>query len=75
MEWKKCSLLKKEFSKLTYIVDDKKYITKHTFKIFNLMRLEQIAHKIGFKKFEAFEQYDSEKPANIKSKNIQIVLS
>jgi len=69
------SILNKEFSKLTYIVEDKKYITKHTFTIFKLNKLKSIAHKLGFKNFTAYEQYDYKKEANKSSKNIQIVLS
>ncbi len=75
MKWKKCSLLNKEFSKLTYIVDGKIYKTSHIFKIFKMKKLKTLAEKQGFKKVCFYENYDKQKLASKLSKNIQMVLS
>jgi len=75
MKWKKCCLLKKEFSNITYIIDGKKYKTKHIFKIFTIDKLERVAKQIGFKNVEFYSNYDKSKRATKESKNIQMVLS
>jgi len=75
MKWKKCSLLNKEFSKITYIIDNKQYVTKHIFKIYQMNKLEKIAKQLGFKNIKFYENYDKTKTATVASKNIQMVLS
>ena len=75
MRWKKCELLKKEFTNITYILDGEKFQTKHTFKIFDMVRLKKIARKVGFSATHFYENYDMTKPASKESKNIQMVLS
>ena len=74
MKWKKCSFLKKEFSKIEYIIDGKKYKTNHIFKIFSIKKLQKIAMELGFLSIEFYENYNISSPATNKSKNIQIVL-
>ena len=75
MKWKKCKLLSKEFTKITYIVDENKYVTKHTFKIFDINKLDKIAKKLGFLNVKFCENYDIESCASKYSKNIQMILS
>ena len=75
MKWRVCKLLKKEFTKITYKIDGKVFETKHKFKIFEIDRLKKLLKKIGYNSCEFYENYDIEKLANPKSKNIQIVLS
>ena len=74
MKWRKCNLFKKEFTKIKYIVDGRVYKTKHTFKIFNLGKLQKIANRLGFYKVEFYENYNIENPARENSKNIQMVM-
>lgn len=74
MTWKLCKILKKEFTKITYIVDNKEFHAKHTFKIFNISKLEKIAKKIGFENIEFYENYNINNFATKKSKNIQMVI-
>ena len=75
MSWKVCGLLKKEYTKITYIVGDKKYITRHKFTIFDTNRLEKIARDLGFEKVSFCENYNVNKKANKNSKNIQMVVT
>lgn len=75
MEWKKCKFLNKEFTKIDYIIDDKKYSTTHTFKIFNIKKLHKIAKKMNFKNIQFYENYNTNTTATKNSKNIQMVLS
>ena len=75
MKWRVCKLLKKEFTKITYKIDGKVFETKHKFKIFEIDRLKKLLKKVGYNSCEFYENYDIEKLANQKSKNIQIVLS
>lgn len=75
MKWRKCSLLQKEFSKITYLIDNQKYITKHVFKIFKINKLEKIIFKLGFDIVGIYENYNISSSATLKSKNIQLVLS
>lgn len=75
MKWKKCNLLKKEFSTITYKVGQYIYKTKHIFKIFNINKLYRIAKEIGFNLVEFYENYNKNSVATKSSKNIQMVLS
>lgn len=75
MTWKKCILLKKEFTKISYTVNNKTFFAKHTFKIFNINKLRRLALSIGFKNIEFYENYDLNSVANKYSKNIQMVVS
>jgi len=75
MQWKKCSILNKEFSKITYIIDGKVYKTKHVFKIFKIKRLEKLVKRLGFINVNLYENYDKSKIASQTSKNIQLVLT
>lgn len=75
MKWRRCVLLNKEFSKLTYIVDGKKYITNHIFKIYKIGKIEKMAKEIGFKSVKFYANYDVTKKAVVSSKNIQMVIS
>lgn len=75
MIWEKCNLLKKEFTKIKYLVDNKTYVTRRTFKIFTINKIKEIADRIGFKTIEFYENYDITSKATEKSKNIQVVLS
>ena len=74
MKWHKCRVLNKEYSKITYILDDKTYISHHTFTIFTIKKLRKLAQNIGFKNIEFYENYDINHIAHNKSKNIQMVL-
>ena len=74
MKWKVCRLLNKEFSKITYIIENKTYKTNHTFKIFRTCKLIKLCNKLGFSKVLLFEDYSKEKRATNKSKNIQLFL-
>ncbi|MBR1984208.1 MAG: hypothetical protein IKA31_00545, partial [Clostridia bacterium] len=74
MRWKKCRLLNKEFTKITYIINGKKYTTTHTFKIFNLAILERVARDLGFKSVKFYANYDINSIAMPNAKNIQMVL-
>ena len=75
MSWKKCKILKKEFTKITYTINEKTYKSSHTFKIFNVKKLIKIATKLGFSNIKCFENYNINQPAKKHSKNIQLVLS
>lgn len=75
MKWRRCYLLKKEFSKITYLIDNKIYETSHVFKIYNIKKLHKLATKLGFKTINFYENYDINKHATNKSKNIQLVLT
>lgn len=75
MKWRKCNLLKKEFSEITYIVDGKRFETNHTFKIFDIDKLRKIATKLGFIDIKFYENYNITKKASKTSKNIQMVVS
>jgi len=74
MKWRKLSLLKKEFSKITYIVGNKKYKTSHTFKIFQIAKLQKIAESLDFGSINFYENYGN-LAATKNSKNIQMVLT
>lgn len=73
MSWKKCNLLKKEFTKITYIVNNKKYKTTHIFKIYDIEKLRKLSLGLGFKKVEFYENYSNITATNL-SKNIQMIL-
>lgn len=75
MKWKKCNLLKKEFTKITYIVEGKSFKTAHTFKIYDINKLRKIVLKLGFNSVEFYENYNVTKKASVNSKNIQMVIS
>lgn len=75
MKWRVCNLLKKEFTKITYKVDGQVFETKHKFKIFEIEKLKKLLKNVGYKSCEFYENYNIEKLATTKSKNIQIVLS
>lgn len=75
MRWKVYKFVNKEFSTLTYIVNNKKYKTHHTFSIFKINKIENICKKLGFADISFYENYNANKTASNKSKNIQIVLS
>ena len=75
MKWKKCNLLNREYSKITYIVDGIKYKTAHKFKIYKIEKLRKIAIKLGFNNVVFCENYTLDKEANEKSKNIQMIVS
>ena len=73
MQWKINKFLKKETSKITYIVDNEKYITKHKFKIFKIEKIKMICNKLNLScKF--YENYQINSTATINSKNIQVVI-
>ena len=73
MQWKINKFLKKETSKITYIVDNDKYITKHKFKIFKIEKIKMICNKLNLScKF--YENYQINSTATINSKNIQVVI-
>ena len=74
MKWKKCNLIKKEFSTIIYKIDGKVYKTKHVFKIFDINKLKKIAKQIGFNRVEFYENYNRELNATKVSKNIQMVI-
>lgn len=74
MKWRKCDLLKKEFSKIIYKVDGITYKTRHVFKIFNIDKLYKIAKEIGFREIVFYENYNNSTNATKNSKNIQMVL-
>lgn len=74
MTWKKCGLLKKEFTKIKYTINKQIYTTRHIFKIFKQNKLLSIANDLGFKDIDFYENYDITKSASKKSKNIQMVL-
>ena len=75
MTWRKCRLFKKEYTKITYIVDGKRFETQHTFKIFEIKKLKSLALRLGFSSVNFYENYNIEKQATSKSKNIQMVVS
>ena len=74
MTWRKCNLLKKEFTKIKYTVDNESFITYRSFKIFEIDKIKDIATKLGFKTIEFYENYDINRIGNKSSKNIQVVL-
>jgi len=74
MKWRVCKILKKEFTKITYIVNGKNYKASHTFKVFEIKKLQRLAEEIGFFEVEFYENYDVHKNATKTSKNIQMVL-
>jgi 2-polyprenyl-3-methyl-5-hydroxy-6-metoxy-1,4-benzoquinol methylase len=74
MQWRRCRLISKEFTKITYVIDGKKHTTSHTFKIFNLANLERIARSLGFKTINVYANYDVSAVATPSAKNIQMVL-
>ena len=74
MEWRKSSILNKEYSTITFNINNIQYVGKHTFSIFKLNSLHNLAKQLNFKKVEFYENYDLSKPATDKSKNIQMVL-
>jgi len=75
MKWKKYTLLKKEYSKISYIVDGKKYNTRHKFKIYDIEKLRKITKELGFSNVNFCENFNIDKPANSKSKNIQMIIN
>lgn len=75
MSWRKCSVLGREFSRITYVVSDKKLVAHHVFRIFKMEKLAKIARTISFKNVEFYENYSLETKASSYSKNIQMVLS
>ena len=75
MKWRKCNLFKKEYSTITYIVDDNTYTAKHTFKIYSIKKLFKLAQSLQFKSIKMYENYDINSSATSKSKNIQLVLT
>lgn len=74
MTWRKCNLLKKEFTKIEYAVGEDKFVTRRTFKIFDINKIREIAIKTGFSSVNFYENYDTNRPASKSSKNIQVVL-
>ncbi len=74
MKWHKCNLLKKEFSKITYIVNNKTFKTTHVFKIYSLEKLRKIAKNSGFAYVQFCENYNVDSVAKNSSKNIQMIL-
>lgn len=74
MKWNKCKLLQKEFTKITYVIDNEYLTTRHVFKIFNISKLSKIAKEIGFKCIQFHENYNTTSTASNKSKNIQMIL-
>ena len=74
MTWRKCNLLKKEFTKIEYTVGEDKFVTRRTFKIFDINKIREIAIKTGFSSVNFYENYDTNRPASKSSKNIQVVL-
>jgi len=75
MKWKKCDLVKKEFTKIIYEVDGKTFKTKRVFKIYKIKKLRDIAHDIGFYSVDFYENYNTSTKASKKSKNVQMVLT
>ena len=73
MQWKVNKLLKKETSKITYIVGNDKYITKHKFKIFEIEKIKRICDNLNLK-CEFYENYVIDSLATNNSKNIQVVI-
>lgn len=72
MKWRVCRLLNKEFSKISYTYNNQTFNTKHTFKIFNIIKLKKIATKLNCN-VEMFENY-TKTPATKRSKNIQLII-
>ena len=58
-----------------YIINQEKFETKHVFKIFKMEKLAKLAEKLGFKIVGFYQNYDVNKMACKKSKNIQMVIS
>jgi len=75
MKWRICRLLDREYTKIKYDVDGRMYLTSHVFKIFKISKLKKICEKFRFKSYEFYENYNLERPATNKSKNIQLVIN
>ena len=73
MQWKINKLLKKETSKITYIVGNNKYVTKHKFKIFEIEKIKMICDNLNLN-CEFYENYVIDSLATNNSKNIQVVI-
>ena len=73
MQWKINKLLKKETSKITYIVGNEKYVTKHKFKIFEIEKIKMICDNLNLS-CEFYENYEINSVATQSSKNIQVVI-
>lgn len=63
----------KEYTNITYIIDNKTYYDHHKFTIYEIEKLEQILNKNNLK-YELYENY-SLNSANNQSKNIQIIIT
>ncbi|MBE5738944.1 MAG: class I SAM-dependent methyltransferase [Clostridiales bacterium] len=74
MKWKVCHLCNKEYTTITYKVDNETMIDTHTFKIFKMHKIKKIAERLGFANIEFYSNYNTSTPATHKSKNIQVVL-
>ena len=74
MTWRKCNLLKKEFTKIKYTVGKDRFVTSRSFAIFDIKKIKEIAIKTGFSSVNFYENYDTSRTASKLSKNIQVVL-
>lgn len=73
MQWKINKLFKNEISKITYIVGNDKFVTKHIFKIFEIEKIKRICDNLNLNcKF--YENYEINSIATKNSKNIQVVI-
>ena len=74
MKWKICPLTMKEYTDITYTIDNEEYKTSHKFKIFKPSKISKIANRLGFAAIEFYSNYDTNTIATKRSKNIQVVL-
>lgn len=73
MQWKINKLLKKETSKIIYMVGNDKFVTKHKFKIFEIEKIKRICDNLNLS-CEFYENYEINSVATQSSKNIQVVI-
>ena len=74
MKWKVNKLFKKEYTHLVYDINGQQIVSSHTFKIFTIKKIKNLLNGLSFKNFEFYENYNIQKHASSKSKNIQVVI-
>ena len=74
MKWRVSKIVKKEFTQITYVIDQKIFKTRHVFKTFKIDKLRKIANKLGFQQIQFYENYNIDSTATQKSKNLQMIL-
>lgn len=74
MIWNYDPINKVEQTSIIYTIDNNSFEDNHTFKIYSIDEIKEYAEYVNLTFIAAYENYDINKLANDKSKNIQILL-